>query len=100
MDHGTNRAVQLARSASWTERNVQLTRSASWTERNIQLARSASWTERNVQHARSARWTRTYAFHRTLADQSLVSYRSELPLELYNQNREDLFSEMKSMVIV
>ncbi|KAF3525913.1 hypothetical protein F2Q69_00047549 [Brassica cretica] len=89
------RAVQLAEWASWTEHTVQLVQlaeQASWTERNVQFAERVSWTERIVQLARSASWTRPYAFHRTCTVQSLVSYRSELPLELYNKNREDLFS--------
>ncbi|KAF2570604.1 hypothetical protein F2Q70_00003624 [Brassica cretica] len=45
-------------------------------------------------------WTRPHALHRASMDQSLVSYRSELPLEIYNKNREDSFPRIKFMVIV
>uniref|UniRef100_M4F1N4 Uncharacterized protein n=1 Tax=Brassica campestris TaxID=3711 RepID=M4F1N4_BRACM len=37
------------------------------------------------------------AFRRTSTDQSLVSYRLELPLELYNKSRKDSLSRMKFM---
>ncbi|KAF2620671.1 hypothetical protein F2Q68_00039308 [Brassica cretica] len=120
MDHGVKRPVQLAERASWIERPIQLARSACWNERAVQLVeraswidhtfqlvRSASWNERTVQLTRSASRTNSSClgpdlvpFHRASTDQSLVSYRSELPLKLYNKNRKDSFSSMKSMVIV
>ena len=101
------RAVQLVERASWTNHVVQLAERASWIDHTFQLVRSASWNERTVQLSRSASRTNSSClgpdlvpFHRASTDQSLVSYRSELPLKLYNKNRKDSFSSMKSMVIV
>ena len=45
-------------------------------------------------------WTGPCAFCRTSTDQSLISYRSELPWELYNKNGKDSFPRIKFMVIV
>ncbi|KAF2583530.1 hypothetical protein F2Q68_00004744 [Brassica cretica] len=63
-------------------------------KRAVQFARSAIRTKS------SCRGPDLMPFPRASTDQSLVSYQSELPFELYNKNREDSFSRMKSMVIV
>ncbi|KAF3510614.1 hypothetical protein F2Q69_00006394 [Brassica cretica] len=55
-------------------------------KRAVQLARSVSQTNS------SCRGLDLMPFHRASTDQSLVSYRLELPLELYTKNRKDSFS--------
>ncbi|KAF3543273.1 hypothetical protein DY000_02007105 [Brassica cretica] len=60
-------------------------------KRAVQFARSAIRTKS------SCRGPDLMPVPRASTDQSLVSYQSELPFELYNKNREDSFSRMKSM---